>query len=91
MGAERTGLKKYQGASSVVYAARISEILLFVPFPGAKTLRFDDSPKKVNLIPEWLASNNPVIGGYFVVEDMQGNTICRFVDATAFSAEFAPA
>lgn len=94
MSAEKTGLKKYKNANADAYAACVQEI---VPFnkpgapSGAKTLTFSDSPKRVNLIREWLEANNPVVGGYFVVEDVQGNTICRFVDAATFSSAFTPA
>lgn len=96
MSASRTGLPKYTTSANeagCAYAAKIQEI---VPFDkagaprGAKTLTFSDSPKRVNLIPEWIASNLPVVGGYFVVEDYQGNTICRFVDASTFASQFKP-
>ena len=91
MGAERTGLKKYQGASGVVYAAKVSEVTPFFGMNGAKTLRFEDSKKKVNLIPDWVAANNPSVGGYFLAEDVSGNTICRFMEAAAFDAQYQPA
>lgn len=94
MAAEKTGLPKYTGPSGNAYAARVQTV---VPFQkngapaGAKTLTFSDSPKRVNLIPEWIAANNPAVGGYFVVEDYSGNTICRFVDASTFAQQYTPA
>lgn len=97
MAASKTGLPKYtttSNAAGVAYAARIKAITPFEKAgapSGAKTLTFDGSPKSVNLITDWLAVNNPVVGGYFVVEDIHGNTVCRFVDATTFSAQFTPA
>lgn len=90
MAAAKTGLPKYERiAGGHAFAARVSAVEPFGQVAGAMTLRFSDSPKRVNLIPEWVAANRPVAGGYFVLEDdADGNTSCRFVDATAFSAEF---
>lgn len=93
MAASKTGLPKYAKGDGFVFAARINEIVPYI-YPravGAKTMRFSDSPKKVNLIGEWIAANNPVIGGYFVVEDVNSNTICRFVDANTFAGQYTPA
>jgi hypothetical protein len=97
MSAEKTGLKKYTTVTNqagCAYAGRIEAVAAYnkIGAPsGAKTLTFSDSPKRVNLIPEWIAQNNPAVGGYFVVEDLHGNTVCKFVDATTFSAAFTPA
>lgn len=94
MAAEKTGLPKYTSAAGVAYAARVKAVEPYVRHglpAGCKTLTFSDSPKRVNLIPEWVSANNPVPGGYFVVEDLQGNTICRFVPADTFTVQFSPA
>lgn len=90
MAAAKTGLRKYETSAGYAFAARISAIDEFFGMQGAKTLKFSDSPKHVNLIPTWIVANNPVVGGYFVVEDVSGNTICRFVDEATFAAEFTP-
>jgi len=91
MAASKTGLPKYTSSSGDAFSARIKDIADFAPVLGAKTLTFEDSPKHVNLIPEWIAANNPAVGGYFVVEDVSGKTVCRFVDASTFTAQFKPA
>lgn len=97
MSASKTGLPKYRRISGAdyVYAARVGSMVPFTN-PGApagsQTLWFSDSPKKVNLIGDWINANNPAVGGYFLVEDdAAGQTTCRYLDAATFASEFTPA
>lgn len=86
MAAAKCGLRRYSSDGRTVFAARIKEIKAFGTMPGAKTLLFSDSPKRANVVPDWFVANRPAVGGYFVIEDVDGKTLCHFMKEEQFSS-----
>jgi len=93
MSASRTGLHHFKGDDGKsVYAAKITTITEFKPAgapQGSMRLFFGDLDKQVNLVGQWIRDNNPEVGGFFLVEDMEGgNTSCRYVPERSFNKQY---
>jgi hypothetical protein len=92
VGAAKTRLTKYLGKDgAAVYAAKITEILPFSPPVGARTLIFGELKKRSNLVPQWVADHGPQVGGYFVVYDADGQTLCRYEPASSIENNYTRA
>jgi hypothetical protein len=76
-----------KGSARKAKAWRITSIQPYIR--GAITLFFGDVDKRAHVIPEWVGRNNPQVGGYFVVEDLDGpEHRCYYADAAVFVADF---
>lgn len=85
----KTGLTKYarKGSTRNAYAGRVTSVQPYIR--GAMTLHFGDIDKRMHVVAEWVAKNNPQTGGYVVIEDSDGPTPnCYFSAASAFEADF---